>query len=906
MKAKMIMLCSGIVLVFCAVVLPISAYGDTPNISWVGPRQTSPRYSGGIMVGFVSAPHFINEGGPGTIEISGRIEKDGSLHSTFETKYFYVESGRDYELFIEGDVFGDWMSQTPPFVNFGLIIDSSPPAYTLQLPMVPASMDASPSASITNIELRQGFSNYLLLSTDRLTIAEGSTATFTVSLRLDPFGTFEVAVANESGDSDITVESGASLVFDSSNYSVPQSVTLRAAEDEDRFNGTASIAVTAPGLDTRRVTVTERDNEPYVNIVLVDADAPGANDGSSWANAYNYLQDALTAASSGYEIWVAQGIYKPDQGATVTPGYRTASFQLLEGVAVRGGYAGFGQPDPDARDIDNYKTILNGDLSGDDVEVNDPCDLRTEPSRAENSYHVVTASHTGASAVLDGFTIKAGNANGALARSYHRGGGMHYYEASPTLTDCTFIGNSANTGGGMYNGSSNSPTLTDCTFTGNAASYGGGMYNGQSSDPTLTNCIFSGNWAKYDGGGMCDYYYSSPAVTNCTFSENTASDKGGGMYNNYKSSPTVTNCTFNGNSAKDGGGMYNWTSSPTLTNCIFSGNSAGNYGGGMLNLSSNLTLTNSTFSGNLAGSGGGGISNYDNTAEVINCTFSENSTDNHGGGIYNDNANSTLIDCQFTGNSAEYGGGVLNNSSDSMLTNCTFSGNMADFEGGGLLDYINTAVVVNCVFCGNSAGNYGGGVYNQENNSTISNCILWGNTSPNGSQVAVYSNSTTALSYTNAEGGEPAVYLTADSSLTWGSGNIDADPLFVDGDNAAPGLRDYHLLPGSLCIDTGDNSAVPGGVTTDLDGRLRIADGDCNDTDVVDMGAYEFGWVYIGDFDNQCDVDQVDFAIFALAWLTEPPDAQWNPGCDISIPADNSIDMLDLAVLVKHWIESPL
>ena len=118
MKANFVFL-----LIFSAVILPISAYGDTPpNISWVGPYVTSFRYSGGIMVGFVTAPHFINEGGPGTIEISGWIEKDGSLHSTFETKSFYVERGRDYELFIEGRCFGDWSIAGCSIVNFELIV----------------------------------------------------------------------------------------------------------------------------------------------------------------------------------------------------------------------------------------------------------------------------------------------------------------------------------------------------------------------------------------------------------------------------------------------------------------------------------------------------------------------------------------------------------------------------------------------------------------------------------------------------------------------------------------------------------------------------------------------------------------------------------------------------------------
>ena len=56
------------------------------------------------------------------------------------------------------------------------------------------------------------------------------------------------------------------------------------------------------------------------------------------------------------------------------------------------------------------------------------------------------------------------------------------------------------------------------------------------------------------------------------------------------------------------------------------------------------------------------------------------------------------------------------------------------------------------------------------------------------------------------------------------------------------------------------------------------------------------------DLDGDGDVDSEDFAIFTLAWLTEPGDDNWNPDCDISIPADNSVDMLDLAVLVEQWL----
>ena|GEM_PF-3941575 len=57
-----------------------------------------------------------------------------------------------------------------------------------------------------------------------------------------------------------------------------------------------------------------------------------------------------------------------------------------------------------------------------------------------------------------------------------------------------------------------------------------------------------------------------------------------------------------------------------------------------------------------------------------------------------------------------------------------------------------------------------------------------------------------------------------------------------------------------------------------------------------------------GDFEPDGDIDFFDFAIFALAWLTEEGQAQYNPDCDISAPVDNSINMLDLSVFVENWL----
>jgi hypothetical protein len=192
------------------------------------------------------------------------------------------------------------------------------------------------------------------------------------------------------------------------------------------------------------------------------------------------------------------------------------------------------------------------------------------PGNADNSYHVFyhpLELTLDGSAVLDGFTVSGGNADGAW----------------PDYL-----------GGGMANWYSSSPTVANCTFSDNSAHYGGGMENAGS--PTVTNCTFSSNSATTIGGGMHNLG-SSPVVTRCTFSDNSA-DEGGGMYNEG-ASPVVTNCTFSGNSAAVGGGMKNSGSSPVVTSCTFWGNSAVYYGGGMHNYSSSAqAVTNCILWGN--------------------------------------------------------------------------------------------------------------------------------------------------------------------------------------------------------------------------------------------------------------------------------------------------------------------
>jgi parallel beta-helix repeat protein len=192
--------------------------------------------------------------------------------------------------------------------------------------------------------------------------------------------------------------------------------------------------------------------------------------------------------------------------------------------------------------------------------------------------------------LITGFTIQNGHAQGG--NMVNSGGGMNLYKSSPTLTDVTFSGNTAdNCGGGMYLHISN-PTLTGVTFSGNTGN-GGGMCIITHSSPTLTDVTFSDNTATYAGG--MGLGYSNPNLTGVTFSGNTA-DNCGGMCLEF-SSPTLTDVTFSDNTATYAGGMGLGYSNPNLTGVTFSGNTADNCGGMCLEFSS-PTLTNSIVWGN--------------------------------------------------------------------------------------------------------------------------------------------------------------------------------------------------------------------------------------------------------------------------------------------------------------------
>ncbi|AVK85909.1 hypothetical protein C3943_21630 [Lysinibacillus sp. B2A1] len=276
------------------------------------------------------------------------------------------------------------------------------------------------------------------------------------------------------------------------------------------------------------------------HVIYVREGAAGQRDGTSWEDAFDNLQSALEVAQSGQQIWLATGTYKPT--AKIDPADdRSATFQLKNNVAIYGGFNGT-EADLVERDCKANPTILSGDIS-------------VKDDYTDNTYHVFyhpASLQLDETAILDGVTIKDGNANnGAL---HNLGGGMFNDGSSPKLVNVTFSTNRAEGGGGMTNMNSSDPTLVNVEFQANEAQIGGGMVNVGGSSPALLNVKFTTNTAQLYGGGMGNIGGSNPNLTNVEFLANVAQQAGGGIVN-ADSSPILTNVTISGNKSEDRSGQ---------------------------------------------------------------------------------------------------------------------------------------------------------------------------------------------------------------------------------------------------------------------------------------------------------------------------------------------------------------
>lgn len=519
----------------------------------------------------------------------------------------------------------------------------------------------------------------------------------------------------------------------------------------------------------------------FAGTLYVDDSAVGADNGTGWTDAYRYLQDALMMASAGDEIRVAQGVYRPDEFAlSDRPSLgRFETFALKNGVAILGGYAGFGADNPDARNVAVYPTILSGDLEGNDPAGVDLNAMVYHPDRQDNAIHVVVGTETDSTAVLEGCTITGGNANvpgydGEWVSTEY-GGGLYNAPGDCIVRDCLFVANSAQGGGGVYNRDGSRPAFVSCVFRRNVYA---GMYNDTQSCPILDGCVFEDHLRS----GVFNYTQSHPVLIECRFSRNGSEyEFGGGICSGGGSCPVIQHCLFEDNfSGQRGGALYFADkSNANVTDSVFRRNRGTWYGGAVFSELSSPVFQRCIFEDNVSNSGGafsvGNWSWYEGAnseVKIENCLFRQNRAIQQG---------------PVSGK----GGAISANiwqQNRLLVTNCTFAGNTAP-QGRALL--------------------FDSFMHNSASEVVVKNCILW-----DGGDEIVSLDKTVVAEYSNIQGGFT------------GSGNLNDLPMFVDTEQG-----DFRLMSNSPCVDKGDNAVVEG--ITDLSGHQRIQG------KAVDMGAYE-------------------------------------------------------------------
>lgn len=319
--------------------------------------------------------------------------------------------------------------------------------------------------------------------------------------------------------------------------------------------------------------------------------------------------------------------------------------------------------------------------------------------------------------------------------------------------------------------------LADGTYTGasniNLNSYGKSitLRSENGADSCVLDCQGAGKGFRFTGSEIVD----GVTITN------GYADDGGAVSCEPGSAPVIRNCRFISNMAYFGGAITADMSSLIISECEFRENVGFFHGGATYGIDSTILVENSVMSANEALVGGAGV-----TAHT--CSLS-------------------IVNCLITDNMAENGAGIGTNYSSVSLTNCTLSGNYASDIGGAIESY-------NSQF-------------------SLLNCILWGDEAWRAPELWLAVNSTMNVEFSDVEGGAAGAVVEGGSSLTWGDGNIDADPLFTVGP-----VGDFYLsqidagqIQTSPCVNAGSDSAEILG----FDAYTTRTD-HIQDLDQVDMG----------------------------------------------------------------------
>ena len=493
--------------------------------------------------------------------------------------------------------------------------------------------------------------------------------------------------------------------------------------------------------------------------IYVDVDATGADDGSTWLDAFTDLQDALAIAEYGDELWIAGGTYYPTDGLD-----QTISFELVSGVALYGGFSGV-ETDTSQRDWALHETILSGDIGEPDPVANifDLADelmrsgsKRSDAMRAafavssggllpprDNSRVVVISHGVDANTILDGLKITGGGRSVDQSGNPNGQGGMLNEDGSLTLNHIVFTNNSAAGdifhAGGMTNRGVCDLTLTDVRFERNGSAYGCGGMLFSNGGLVLQDVVFRQNWALYVVGGL--QAHGDLEFENVLFERNEAEDAFSGAA--FSGTGTIDKISFIDNLSPYG----------------------------TVACSGQLAIQNIVFEGNSHSSGWG---------------------DNELGILQLNGDDLTLANVLFVNNyyAASYYDGALTISGSPRLTNLTIADNSSSH---------GTAIRV------------------RRGWPRITNLVFWGNQTEFDEPVIRIDGEGLTFSHSIIQGSGGSGSDWDPAFGTDGGGNIDADPRFVGFD-----VGNFQLGERSPAIDAGDNAALPPDVLLDLAGNPRI------------------------------------------------------------------------------------